>query len=331
MRTREGRKSHQRRERIIALDRVDFVFDDDCIRSLVTAHKLPKGIDLSVLGTGVREAARIFVREVRIPNSNELNDEISNLYSLAEKRQFEPLAAAREELSSEALGLLNKRNGCELPSAQDFRHLASRDAACEAVASICRYGGKMVPGRRRPGGRQSRATFQPLLYAPERSLHAPERSLRFKKRDAERNFVRWLRVAYTEATGESPPRTARHIDKRPTTLGEQAKARRQARARHTTLGRFTGFAKDCLTLVGACDVDVVKLIKALNAPRVLQDIAQIIGCPQTEIEHHLGACSLVIDPTKRIVALRQMLSIDRTSENILDAVRRYQRWKKPGR
>ena len=257
MRTREGRKSHQRRERIIALDRVDFVFDDDCIRSLVTAHKLPNGIDLSVLGTGVREAARIFVREVRIPNSNELNDEISNLYSLAEKRQFELLAAAREELSSEALGLLNKRNGCELPSAQDFRHLASRDAACEAVASLCRYGGKMVRGRRRPGGKQSRATFQPLLYAPERSQ-------RFKKRDAERNFVMWLRGAYTEAAGKSPPRTARHIDKRPITLGEQAKARRRARVRHTTLGRFTGFAKDCLTLVGAYDVDVVKLINKLT-------------------------------------------------------------------
>ena len=225
MRTREGRKSHQRRSRIIDADRVDSVFDDDCIRSLVTAHKLPKGIDLSVLGTGVREAARIFLREVRIPNSNELNDEISNFYSLAEKRQFEPLAAAREELSSEALGLLNKRNGCELPSAQDFRHLASRDAACEAVASLCRYGGKMVRGRRRPGGKQSRDTFQPLLYAPERSP-------RFKKRDAERNFVMRLRIAYLEAASKRPSRTARH----------PAEAR--------GLGPFANIVSECLRLLG---------------------------------------------------------------------------------
>ena len=64
---------------------------------------------------------------------------------------------------------------------------------------------------------------------------------------------------------------------------------------------------------------------------MLQDIAQIIGCPQTEIEHHLGASSLVVDPEERLVPLREMLGIDGTSENILDAVRRYQRWKKPGR
>ena len=85
MRTQQERKSHQRRNRIITVDRVNSVFDDDCIRSLATAHKLPTATDLNVLGAGLRDAAWFFAQEVRIPNANELNDEISDLYRLANR------------------------------------------------------------------------------------------------------------------------------------------------------------------------------------------------------------------------------------------------------
>jgi hypothetical protein len=39
-------------------------------------------------------------------------------------------------------------------------------------------------------------------------LHAPELQQHPARRDAARNFVKWLRVAYLEATGEHPSFTA---------------------------------------------------------------------------------------------------------------------------
>lgn len=261
MRTRQERKTQIHRVGIIAEQDVDCVFDDGRIRSMAAAHKLPSGTDLPRLGAAVRDAARIYAREAQIPNRNELHDEISTLYRLADKKQFVQLAAALEGLSSEVRELLTSRCIGELPSSQVLRCIELRDAACQAIVSLCCYGGSIVPGRRRPGGKRSRSHFEPLLYAPERSSH-------FKKRSAERNFVMWLRVAYLEAVGKSPPRMARHIDRRPTTLGELAKARRRRRARHTTLGPFASFAKECLKLAGACaDLSVVELINSLATPQ----------------------------------------------------------------
>jgi hypothetical protein len=289
MRTRPERKSHHRRNRIIAEERTDTVFNDDRIRSLAAAHKLPTATDLKVLGARLRDAAWFFAHEVRIPNGNELNDEISDLYRLANRafcvieskgrsarltskghntlpvktgiaEMFESLAKARENLSVEATELLNSHGTTELPSPNALRDVKQREAACRVIAELCSFGGSFVSGRRRPTGKRSRHHLRPLLYAPERSSG-------FAKRDAELNFIERLGFVWKEATGKSPPRTARHIDKPPTTLGEQAEARRRARARHTTLGPFPGFAKDCLTLAGVRDADVVELINELDRRR----------------------------------------------------------------
>ena len=56
-----------------------------------------------------------------------------------------------------------------------------------------------MEGRKRPSGRRSRATFQPLLRVPESSRGRP-RDL------AARELVQQLALAYLEATGRSPPR-----------------------------------------------------------------------------------------------------------------------------
>jgi hypothetical protein len=182
---------------IIAEQNVDLIFDDTRIRALAVDHKVPTAADLNALGIGIREAVQIFAREARIPNANELHDQVSKLHNLADRKLFEPLSAALEKLSPEVRELLNSCRGskCRLPSPDALRDVEQREAACEAVAALCRYGGRFILGRVRPGGKRSRPSFQPLLSAPKPRRH-------FAKRAAERNFVMWLQIAWLEATGK---------------------------------------------------------------------------------------------------------------------------------
>jgi len=110
------------------------------------------------------------------------------------------------------------------------------------IARLCQFGGGYVEGRRRPAGKQSRPVWDPLIHAPK-----PQRN--FAKRNAERNFVMWLSVAWLEATGVVPSRTARHDD-----------ASRE-------VGPFARFSRECLRRVGAPDADIVELINELHRRR----------------------------------------------------------------
>jgi hypothetical protein len=275
MRTRRDRISQVRRAKVIAEHEVDLVFDATNIQCLAKIAKLPAGADLKAFAEGIAQAAGIYAREARAPNRNELHDEISNLHDLADSRQFEATAMARETLTRGAVDLLKDQNfgKARLPSADALRDIESRETACEAVAALCRYGGVLVPGRRRSSGKRSRPRFEPLL-------HAPERSRNFPKRAAERNFVMWLGVAYFDAGGKPPPRKARHIARPPKTLGELAKARDRKRSRHTTLGPFANFAKKCLELARSGNVDVVGLINSLDS-RTLEGSRGVRGKPAT--------------------------------------------------
>ena len=145
MRTRQERKSHQRRNRIITVDRVNSLFNDDCIRSLATADKLPTATDLNVLGAGLRDAAWFFALEVRIPNANELYEEIAALLSLEVRKKFGLLAIACENLSPEAEAQLTCLG--TLPSPDAIRNPERQEAAREAIVALCHYGQKV---RRRP-------------------------------------------------------------------------------------------------------------------------------------------------------------------------------------
>src|SRR5262249_61761708 len=96
--------------------------------------------------------------------------------------------------------------------------------SCAMVASVCFSAGAQVHGRKRSCGKRS-ITWRPLLYAPQ-----PRRN--FPRRDAERNFVMWLRIAWLDATGAEASRTARHSD-----------ASRD-------VGPFARLVPECLRLVG---------------------------------------------------------------------------------
>jgi hypothetical protein len=225
------------REPIAATD-IPRIFDDACIDTLAAIGRLPAGADRKRFAEGIREAARIYARDVRIPTDNELHAEIAALYRAAERKQLGQVADLFEKLSPKARELLRKRAtrlSLELPASEALRDTTQ---ACDVVLKICQYGGKYDEGRRRPSGKRSR-TWRPLLYAPQ-----PRRN--FPKRDAERDFVMWLQDAWCEATGKRPSLAAN---------AERA-------------GPFAQMVRKCLALVGAGHADAVGLINELNRRRI---------------------------------------------------------------
>jgi hypothetical protein len=232
-----------KRRQLIAAEDVPTVFNDACIRRLATIAKSPPNADIAAWAEGIRDAARIFARETREPSDNALHQEIATLYAAADQRRYDRLQVLFANRTPRARRMLDDRAArpsvrIELPAPDALRDPERRDAACEAIARLCRIGGKIIKGRRRPGGKRSRPAFRPLFHAPEPRPHFP-------KRQAERNFVMLLQIAWLDTTGMKPAPTARH----------------------GSLGPFGRFAQECLRLVGAVDADVVELINELNRQR----------------------------------------------------------------
>jgi hypothetical protein len=326
MRTQPERKSKTRRARIIGTQDVDIVFDDACIERLAQIGKLPVNADLKAFGAAIREAARVYIRDVHIPTANELHAEIASLYKAANRREFLQAAMRRHYLSPEARDLLTNRGpppnvNPELPEAEALLDADRREAACEAIAGLCRVGvvtpkpaDADVDGGQQPSDRRPRT--------PRTALYAPEPRRRFPKRAAERDLVMWLPIAYLEATGKGPRLTARHANE------------------GRVLGPFASMVGECLGLLGAETgpykdgvVDPVELINSAadrtrkaqqdyftDASAVLEQIAQIIGCDVNALERHFSIGDASNDPADRLMALRRALGIYGTSENILDAV-----------
>jgi hypothetical protein len=232
--------STKSREPIAAAD-IQRIFDDARIDALATIGRLPAEANRKRFADGIREAARIYARDARMPTDNKLHAEIAALYRAADHKRYEQIADLLERLSPRARHLLDTRGarpslGIRLPPAQALRAAAQREEACAKIATLCQYGGRY---RRRPSGRPSKPSWRVLL-------HAPEPSHNFPKRDAERGFVMWLQVAWLEATGERPSLAANPA--RP--------------------GPFARMAKECLKLVGAGHADAVGLINEVNRRRI---------------------------------------------------------------
>jgi hypothetical protein len=229
----------------VKVEDVVTVFDDERIQDL--AAVLPPNANIKAFADAVREGALIFARDVRAPTANQLHKEIANLHEAADRQQYDRVADALDSLSPQARQLFCDRETrpyyeCELPPPAALRDISSREAACAAIVTLSQFGGGFVPGRIRPSGKRSRPSWRPLVYAP-----SPRRN--FQRRNAERDFVIWLSIAWLEATGRPPSRTARHPD-----------ASRR-------LGPFATLVHKCLRLVGAPDADVVELINELQRRR----------------------------------------------------------------
>jgi len=231
------------RKPVAAAD-IQRIFDDACIDTLAAIGRLPAGADRERFAEGVRAAARIYARDVRIPTDNELYAEIAALYRAAERKRCGQVASLLEKLSPKVRELLRNRAtrlSLELPASEALRDTAQQKA-CDTVLKLCQHGGKYIKGRRRPSGKRS-STWRPLLVAPK-----PRRD--FPRRDAERNFIMWLQLAWLEANGAQP------------NLAANRALNREIR------GAFARMAAECLRLVGASYADPVGLLNELNRRRI---------------------------------------------------------------
>ena len=119
--------STKSQEPISAAD-IQRIFDDTCINTLAAIGRLPAGADRKLFAEGVREAARIYARDARIPTDNKLNAEIAALYGTAKRKRCGQVAALLEKLSPKARKLLSKRAtrlSLELP-ARTARYCATK-------------------------------------------------------------------------------------------------------------------------------------------------------------------------------------------------------------
>jgi hypothetical protein len=222
--------------RIIAAEEVAIAFSDAQVAELAKIAKLPPATNMGVLAEGLREAACIFVRDASVPTANELHGQIAELFKASAGRQHDDVARLLEDLSPLARDMLPS-----LPDPEALHDVGQREAACESIEASCQFGGRFVDGRRRPSGKRSRPVWRPYLYAPERRRHFP-------KREAERDFATWVSIAWFDAAGAEPPRTAHH------------------KADGRDVGPFARFLRQCLRLVGA-SADPVELINELHRRR----------------------------------------------------------------
>ena len=238
----------KKRRPIISEEEVSAIFDDTRVVKLAHIGRLPANANKAVFSAGIREAARIFARDARIPTGNDLHAEIGELHRAADRQRYDEVFGLLESLSPAARALLQDRAariGIELPPSDGLHDPERREEACQACQAITRlsqFGGRWAEARRRPSGKQSRPVWRSLLWASE-----PRRN--FRKRNAERDFVMWISVAWQEAVGTPPTRTARHSD-----------ASRD-------VGPFAKLVSECLQLVGAGDADVVELLNEMDRRR----------------------------------------------------------------
>jgi hypothetical protein len=235
---------------LIAISDVEGVFNDEIVKELAQTLKLPADADIARFARSIRISARIFLEEENKLSFPQLRAAMERLYRLNTRaedgndRTAQALAHAVDAMPTDVRQWLlscNTPHDRNIPTATEILSPATRQSAVERFRLILSWGGRVVPGRKRPGGRRSRSFIKPLLRLPERIERGRPRG------EAEREFVLGLALAYVEVTGRSPPRTAHYnIDIR---------------------GPFPRFVHRCFELVGAPTGNVTRLLNQYGAAR----------------------------------------------------------------
>jgi hypothetical protein len=234
---------------LIAISDVDGVFNDEIVKQMAAAVAASADADIAHFAESIRIPARIFLGQKAKLNFPQQRAAIERLYQLNTRaedgndRKARALARAVDAMPADVRQWLlscNTPHDRTIPTATEILSPATRQSAVERFRLILSYGGGIVAGRKRSGGRRSRS-FKPLLRLPERIEPGRPRG------EAEREFVQWLAVAYVEATGRSPPRTANY--------------------KIAIRGPFPRFVHQCFELVGAPTGNVTRLLNQYGAAR----------------------------------------------------------------
>jgi len=235
---------------LIAISDVEGVFNDEIVKELAQTLKLPADADIARFARSIRISARIFLEEENKLSFPQLRAAMERLYRLNTRaedgndRTAQALARAVEAMPADVRQWLlscPRPHARNIPTATEILSPPTRQSAVERFRLILSWGGTVVPGRKRPGGRRSRSFIKPRLRLPEPIERGRPPG------EAEREFVQWLALDYVEATGRSPPRTAHYdIDIR---------------------GPFVRFVHRCFELVGAPTGNVTRLLNQYGAAR----------------------------------------------------------------
>jgi hypothetical protein len=262
---------------ILAARDVPQIFSDDRVRQLMAEAKLPlSGDELRRFAASIRAAALVYIRDTNTVTDNDIRREIEALYRAADSGDSEKAAKLVRVMSKETRAFLNKpaiRISSKIPKPSAFLDRARWRAACETVRRLCSQGGHREEGK-----------LVPHLYLPKRQFmyeqgvqeqlrpwvkaanrrdikvnmaelqrkavrNAVNSNLRSPKRQAERDFIMFLQVAYFNATGRMPPVTA---------------SKSGSRSREPAPGPLARFVQRCLDLLVADKVDVIAQINELH-------------------------------------------------------------------
>jgi hypothetical protein len=215
---------------------------------LAQTAKLPAN-DVARFAQSIRISARIFLEEKNKLNFPQLRTAIGRLYRLNTRaedgndRTAQALARAIDAMHPDVRQWLLSCQGPHdrnIPTAMEILSPPTRQSAVDRFRLVLSWGGSVVEGRKRSGGRRS-LSFKPLLRLPERIERGRPRG------EPEREFVQGLALAYVEVARRPPPRTAHYnIDIR---------------------GPFSDFVHRCFELVGAPTGNVTRLLNQYGAAR----------------------------------------------------------------
>lgn len=269
-----------KKRQIPAAKDVPRIFSDNEVRKLAAEERLPLSDDeLRPIAAMVRARALICLRGTNTVTDNDIRREIKALYRAADLGDGKMANKLVRDMSKETRAFLNKRaikNGWKIPKPSAFLDRARQRAACEALRQLLSTGGHREEGKLVPHLYLPRRQFiyeqevqqtirRWIKAARDRGVKYDMAELRRKaiksvrgvdepvsrppKRQAEREFIMFLQVAYFNATGRKPPVTA---SKSGTGSGDAVP------------GPFARFVQRCLDLLGPDKVDVVAQINELH-------------------------------------------------------------------
>jgi len=237
------------RDRLIADADVDSKFDTAAIARLAQTAKLSPDADLGRFGNSVRAAVWSYLDEARRPHPGEIREEIERLHDWALKAlkrnaspkesatALEAIRRALTNLSPEAGEHLHTPHR-PLPGPADFDDPEKCPQALRHLLGLTVRGAEWKPGRKRPGGKQSRPVLTRIPGGPRPPRGRPKNS-------AEVMLCFALEVAYRKVTGRRAPRSA-HDDLR---------------------GPFVNLLGEVLELCGLDDVSPVEVVNSAGESR----------------------------------------------------------------
>jgi hypothetical protein len=238
--------NRNQRRLLIALSDVEHFFNNEAVKGLAKAAKIPADANIVRFAESVRVAVRLYLEALPRLSAPQLRAKIERLYRLnsrakhGDDRAARALARAVDTMPADMrdwLAHFGAPQTSHIPAAAEIVSPATRQSAIQRLSVVLSHGGGMRVGRKRPGGKHSKS-FKPLLNVPTGIKRKRPRG------EAEREFVQWLALAYCEATGKKPPYTAREAS-----------------------GPFWNFVSECFELAGAPSGNVPRLINEFGRVR----------------------------------------------------------------